>query len=126
MTQFELIPNTSSVSTATIKSYSLPELVHEDDPATTIMNSFHTGDARRVNIDDSIEQAAQKLKTLNVHILLVMKADEKVIGIVTTEDIFGEKPIQLQQQSRMSRDEITMKMLMTPINNIITLFLNVV
>jgi CBS-domain-containing membrane protein len=47
-------------------------------------------------------------------LLFVMNDAEQIIGLITAKDILGERPIQITQQTRMPRADITVAAVMTP------------
>jgi CBS-domain-containing membrane protein len=54
------------------------------------------------------------MKTAGVRLLFVMNDAGQIIGLVTAKDIMGERPIQIIQQMRVSRADITVAAVMTP------------
>ena len=65
-----------------------------------------------------VDHALEKMKTRSVRLLLVHGKDDSVIGLITATDILGEKPIQLVRETGTHRSELTVAMLMTPLNAI--------
>ena len=120
MTQYEHIAPQSPVEHLHLYQNTSPELVKEDDPASTVMIPLTHGGSHFIETNDNIDAATQAMKIHHTSLLLVMN-DELLIGIITAQDLLGEKPITLQQKSRMQREDITVKMLMTPLNEILTL-----
>lgn len=92
----------------------LPELVHLNSPAIEVMTDFHVVTPITVEPQLSIDEALEKMKTSGVRLLLVTDDSEEVIGVITAKDIQGERPINIVQETRISRSEITVKMIMTP------------
>lgn len=92
----------------------LPELVHLNSPAIEVMTDFHL--VRPVTVEPQlcIDEALEKMKTSGVRLLLVTDDSEEVIGLITAKDIQGERPIKIVQETRVSRSQITVKMIMTP------------
>jgi CBS-domain-containing membrane protein len=55
-----------------------------------------------------------KMKTSGVRLLFVMNDADQIIGLITAKDIMGERPIQITQQMRVPRADITTAAVMTP------------
>ena len=92
----------------------LPELVHLSSPAIEVMTDFQLVTPVTVEPQLSIDEALDKMKTAGVRLLLVTDDAEEVIGVITAKDIQGERPINIVQETRVSRSDITVKMIMTP------------
>ncbi|HAG62069.1 MAG TPA: hypothetical protein DCL40_04105 [Coxiellaceae bacterium] len=118
MTQYELIPHNSGVTSIPFNQQSSSELAYEDDPATSVMQSLANGHTLNILESTSLDDAIQTMKTHHVTLMLVTR-DSHITGILSSEDLLGEKPITLQQRSRIERENIMVKMLMTPLNEII-------
>lgn len=99
------------------KSY-LPELVHLDDPAISVMRDFHQSRPNLTNAHVSMDEALNEMKVTGCHMLMVIDDNNQLLGLLSTEDILGEKPIQLMTESRLERSKITTKMIMTPIKDV--------
>ena len=121
MTQYEQLTTIEPTKHAMIDAYALPEIVHDDDPATNVMHHFSKTRALRVKMDDTINTITHELKSHDAHALLVVKSSRTAVGIITSEDVFGEKPVQIAQQSRIPRQDISANLLMTPLYELLTL-----
>ncbi len=82
------------------------------------MQSLANGHTLNILESTSLDDAIQTMKTHHVTLMLVTR-DSHITGILSSEDLLGEKPITLQQRSRIERENIMVKMLMTPLNEII-------
>jgi hypothetical protein len=92
----------------------LPDRVHLTSPALEVMTDFTHVRPRTTSPDSPIDQALEAMKRAGVRLLLVEDADRRIVGIVSSYDIQGEKPIKLAQESRVSRSEIRVSEIMTP------------
>lgn len=99
------------------KSY-LPELVHLDDPAICVMRDFNQNRPNITNEHVSMDEALNEMKMTGCHLLLVTNDDNNLLGLISTEDLLGEKPIKLMNHNRIDRSHIKVKMIMTPISEI--------
>ena len=88
------------------------------DAAFSMMTDFNhirpfstTGDANIKDIND-------KMIACGVRLLFVAEHDEVLLGLVTYNDIFGEKPLQYIQEHGGTREEIMARDIMTPLDKI--------
>jgi len=91
----------------------LPELVHLDDPAIDVLLNFENHQPAITHPKVSITDNMIDMKASGAHIMLVVE-DKKVVGVISSEDILGEKPMQIIQERRIKRDEILVRAVMTP------------
>ena len=105
MTQYELIPHHSGVTSIPFNQQSSSELAYEDDPATSVMQSLANGHTLSISESTPLDDAIHTMKTHHVTLMLVTH-DTHVTGILSSEDLLGEKPITLQQRSRIERENI--------------------
>lgn len=94
-----------------------PELVHLDSPALEVFTDFRVVCPETVGPEVPIDQALEQMKRAGVRLLLVTEhstEQERVIGLVTADDLQGEKPVKLVEDSRMGREAITVRQVMTP------------
>ena len=92
----------------------LPPLVHLDSPALEVMTDFEHVWAVTTSAEIGIDDALETMKTKGVRLLLVTDEHHAIIGLVTANDIQGEKPIKLAQASGLRRSQITVAQIMTP------------
>ena len=91
-----------------------PERVHLSNPAADVMTDFTSVQPRTTGLDTPIDIALEYMKTSGVRSLLVIDDRDDVIGLVSSYDIQGEKPIKLIEQLRLPRSGITIGQVMTP------------
>lgn len=96
------------------------EVVHWDDPALHAMVDFKYLKAETIGPDDSIDTALLAVKNCPYHVLLVVNHEHHVLGIVSAEDLLGEKPLKAIEQKRLHRAEISVQMVMIPQREIVT------
>lgn len=92
----------------------LPEMVHLDSPALDVMTDFTVVRPVTVGPDVSIDRALEGMKKAGVRLLLVVDASRHVVGVVTANDLQGDKPIRLMGEERLERSQLTVEKLMTP------------
>lgn len=75
-----------------------PWQVDLKDPAVSVMTDFHVRAMFKVEPDETIESALQKMKVAGLRIAFVKeKNSEKLLGSITSYDIMGEKPMRYLQ-----------------------------
>lgn len=117
MIKYELLPTMSLQKTGVkLRSQVLPELVHLEDPAFSVMTDFSLSTPISIGPEESMDEALNEMKVKGVHLLLVVNNNKDIVGLISSEDILGEKPIKIIQENRISRSQILVKMVMVPIN----------
>lgn len=94
-----------------------PQVVHLDDSAHVLLRDFNQLAPLVIGSDVNIDVSKHTMESLHEYYLLVTQANS-LIGIIGSGDIMGQKPVTLQQRRQISREEITNKMLMTPIEQL--------
>jgi len=72
---------------------SLRSRVSIDDPAVEVMTDLTRVSAVLARATDSIDDALHRMKQRGVRPLLVVSVDFRVMGLITTTDILGERPM---------------------------------
>jgi CBS-domain-containing membrane protein len=120
MIKYEQIPDIAIPKNGLkLRCHRRQELVHMDDPALAVMTDFSHIMAHTIDTHETIDDALNEMKLHGVHMLLVTDEEGHVVGIISTEDLLGEKPIKILQQSRIERSLITVAMLMLATNDVI-------
>lgn len=92
-----------------------PTRVSLHDPAIAVMTDLKKVRAITASPEEPMESAHQRMIHRAVRLLLVIDADESIRGIITANDILGEKPLRyLQQNPGARREDILVKDIMTP------------
>ncbi|MDH5656688.1 MAG: CBS domain-containing protein [Spirochaetia bacterium] len=88
------------------------------DPAISVMTDLKEVQAitatESLKIDDALKVMIEK----GVRMLFVVDLRNDIIGLITTNDISGEKPVQLSSQTGVLRSEIQVKDIMIPVDKI--------
>ena len=120
MIQYQALPTLDTDKQSIfIRHQNLPEIAHFDDPAVSVMRDYQVESAYSIPPHESIDHALQELNTQGILVLLVTNSNNEIKGIISIEDILGEKPIKLLGERRISRENITVQMVMTPIKDIV-------
>lgn len=92
----------------------LPDRAYLTSPAIEVMTDFNHVRPRTTGPDTPIDEALDNMKRVGVRLLLVEDGERNILGIVSSYDIQGERPIKLVQESRVSRSQIRVSEVMTP------------
>lgn len=95
-------------------SQELPARVEEHSPAVLVMTDLRFQNAVSVEPNVTIDWALERMKTVGVRLLFVTNSDNEILGLITSTDILGEKPMQFQQQLNIRYEEIIVRDIMTP------------
>jgi len=95
-------------------SQSVPEKVTADDPALQVVTDFKRVAAIIVLAGDTVTEAHSRMIKRGVRMLLVVDQERKVVGLITANDILGEKPMQIIAQRGIRREELLVRDVMTP------------
>ena len=89
-----------------------PILVHEESPAVEVMTDFKSKPAETIKPNSLVQKALDKMKVNHVKSLLV-KEDDKIIGLITAKDIQGVKAGQTALSMGITMPELHVNMIMT-------------
>ena len=92
----------------------VPERVTIDDPALRVMTDFRAVTAIVILSGDTVDESHRRMIQRGVRALLVLNQDRVVVGLITSTDILGEKPMQVISQRAMRREELLVRDVMTP------------
>ena len=95
-------------------SQNLPEKVTVDDPALQVLTDFQRVTAVIILAGDTLDEAHRRMIQRGIRLLLVVDQDRKVVGVITANDILGEKPLQTIVQRGIRREEVLVRDIMTP------------
>ena len=84
-------------------------------PALEVMTDLTQFKAASAMPSISLEQAEQKMIYLGVRTLFVVEDMPKILGLVTSTDLQGDKPLRLIEERRLARDRIMIADVMTPL-----------
>lgn len=90
------------------------ELAHLEDSALVSMVDFKYLRAFTITPDDDIDSALIGVKNSSSHALLVVDSEQNIVGIITAEDLLGEKPLREIEERRIPRSQLEVRMVMTP------------
>lgn len=87
-----------------------PWQVELNDPATSVMTDFRVRALFKVDPEDTIDEALQKMRIAGLRIAFVVeKTTNKMLGMITAYDIMGEKPMRYLQSVGFADRGVTHK-----------------
>ncbi|MCP5278220.1 MAG: CBS domain-containing protein [Thiobacillus sp.] len=92
----------------------LPERVSMDDPMANVMTDFKVVTAYTIFPLETIEAAREKMIHRGVRMLLVVDDLNHILGLITSTDLTGEKPMQVVQTQGIRHSDVMVKDIMTP------------
>ncbi len=91
-----------------------PEPLRLDSPALEVMTDLRRVSAVTTDGNTSIANANQTMIARGVRALFVVDDTRRILGILTSSDLLGERPIQLAQARGIHYDEVAARDIMTP------------
>lgn len=92
----------------------LPERVTADSPAKDVMTDFSKVAAVTIGPCGTIGAANERMIASGVRLLLVIDQRNKILGVITSHDLSGEKPMKYLQEVGGKREDIYVRDIMTP------------
>ncbi len=89
-----------------------------EDPAFSMMTDFKHGRPFSTTSTATIEEINQKMIDCGVRLLFVADSYDALLGLVTYNDIFGEKPVRYLQENGGKREEINAQDIMTHLEHL--------
>ncbi|MDX1592868.1 MAG: CBS domain-containing protein [Gammaproteobacteria bacterium] len=88
--------------------------VETDGPAVTVMTDLSQSRLVTVRTEVGLDEAQDLMMRSGVRMLMVIDDRDRIVGLVTSRDLIGEKPIHFASEQRVRRDEIRVADVMTP------------
>ncbi len=89
-----------------------------ESPASDIMTDLQQSTAYTVSATADIQHAHQKMILCGVRLLFVTDVDNQLCGLITTTDLFGERPLIYLREHGGDRNAILVQDIMTSRENI--------
>ena len=90
------------------------ERVRIDSSALAVMTDLKSIPAASIDPDASVDDANRFMIRRGVRLLLVSDDDRQVLGLITANDILGEKPVQFARERGIKRHEVRVRDVMIP------------
>lgn len=88
------------------------------EPALTVMTDLSRVPAAAVSADESVDDAHARMLERRVRMLFVVDHDGSLVGLVTSNDILGEKPMQIVRARGVQHKEIRVQDIMVPADSV--------
>ncbi len=88
--------------------------VRLESPATEVMTDLRRVGAATIGPGATVDEANRSMIVQGVRSLFVLEDSRQVMGIVTSTDIQGERPMQMAQARGVQRSEVAVRDIMTP------------
>jgi CBS domain-containing protein len=85
-----------------------------ESPALTVMTDLTRVSPATIGPEAPIEAANRFMRMRGVRLLLVVDEREKLLGVISTTDILGERPMRVATARGLRRDELVVADVMTP------------
>jgi CBS-domain-containing membrane protein len=85
-----------------------------DDSALSVMTDFKTVTAYTISPLESIEMARSRMIHHGVRSLLVADDQNQILGLITANDLSGERPMRVIQIQGIRHSDVLVKDIMTP------------
>jgi CBS domain containing-hemolysin-like protein len=108
-------------STACTLAQPAPNPVTMDSPALEVMTDLTRVAAVTIEPSTSLLDANEYMIARAVRSLFVIAPDGHVLGLVTTSDILGERPVRVSHSRGIRRNELLVSDVMTPIEAIVAI-----
>ena len=92
--------------------------ITETSPALSVMTDFEFIRPFTIEPNALIDDANKKMIACGVRLLFVQNKNEDLLGLITSNDLLGEKPLLYITQNSISRNEVEVRNLMTPLEKI--------
>ncbi len=93
-----------------------PPSVTADSPAALAMTDLARVPPATITSEPSIETANQSMLLRGVRLLLVVGEANRIIGVVTADDLLGERPLLIARRRQAKRSDLRVADVMTPVD----------
>lgn len=91
-----------------------PKRVRIDSPALAVMTDLRQIPAATIDQEAPVDAANRFMIRRGVRLLLVSDDERQVLGLITSNDVSGEKPVQFALERGIRRQEIRVRDIMIP------------
>ena len=106
------------------RMYNRPMDVPLHEPAIVVMTDFNEMTPYSIEPTASMDTANDKMMACGVRMLFVTDNTGSLLGLVTTTDTLGEKPLKYLKEHGGKREEILTQEIMTPHEQLLTLHMS--
>lgn len=85
-----------------------------ESPALGVMTDLKRVKVVTITADANLDDAINRMVCAGVRMLLVVDRDDAVMGVLTSRDLSGERPVEYASRERVARESIRVGDIMTP------------
>ena len=93
-----------------------PPAVTIDSPAIQVMTDLSQVPSATIIADATLDEANHSMLARGVRMLLVVAEVNRIVGMVTTADVLGEKPVLIAQKRQSKRTDLRVADVMVPVD----------
>lgn len=102
-------------------AHALPLKVTTESPATDSMTDLSRVAAATVSPEASLEKAEDQMRVAHVRLLFVVGESPDLLGIITLNDLKGERPVRFQREMGVGYRDIRVSDIMTSVDRLETI-----
>jgi CBS-domain-containing membrane protein len=95
-----------------------PKNVTATDPAEAVMTDLRKVASASIRAEASLERAHQMMIQRGVRMLMVANDEGLISGVITSNDVMGEKPLTVAQKHGIKRGELKVRDIMIDTNHV--------
>lgn len=118
MRDYRPIPNVILNGTVFVARPAPPKSVKADSPALDAMTDLRHNIPATIDQQQSMDAAHAYMIQRGVRMLFVLNGERTLAGILTANDILGDKPLRFIQERRVRHSEILVSDIMTPLEKL--------
>ena len=101
-----------------------PPTVTVESPATEAMTDLSKVPSATIFVEATLDGANRSMLARGVRLLLVVGEENRIIGVATSVDVLGEKPVLTAQKHRCHRNDLRISDVMVPVDQMEALDIN--
>lgn len=123
---YQILPHTllSRDTTLHRPECNLPLKVTLEDSALSVMTDLSKTVPVVISPESSLDFANDKMITYGVRMLFVLAAHERLVGIITSVDLMGEKPLRIAKETGLPHHDLIVSDIMTPRETLEAIYLD--
>jgi CBS-domain-containing membrane protein len=114
MREYSPLPLALLAPGARVTEPAAPGHVTLDDPAFAVMTDLQEVHAACTSPEELVDRAQARMVERGVRLLFVLDDDASIVGLITTTDLLGEKPMRVTAARGVTHAELIVADLMTP------------
>ncbi|MBL8520890.1 MAG: CBS domain-containing protein [Betaproteobacteria bacterium] len=118
MRDYRPLPSLNLQGTVLVARPAPPKSVKEDSPALDVMTDLRHNIPATIDQQQSMDAAHAYMIQRGVRMLFVLNSERSLCGIITANDILGDKPLRFIQERRVRHSEILVADIMTPLERL--------